>query len=58
MEAPLTGYTWTRWVAEIPGDGETVEARAQDGTGAWQLTEETPLFPSGVGGPTVRKVVN
>lgn len=58
LETPLSGYTWTRWVAELSGEGETVEARAQDGTGAWQLTEETPLFPSGVGGPTVRKVVS
>jgi hypothetical protein len=33
-----------------------VEARAQDGNGAWQLDVETPLFPSGVGGPTVRKL--
>jgi hypothetical protein len=33
-----------------------VEARAQDGDGAWQDAVESPLFPAGVGGPTVRKV--
>ena len=58
MEKTLSPYTWTRWVAELENvpDAATVEARAQDGTGAWQLEEETPLFPSGVGGPTVRKL--
>ncbi len=58
IENPLSPYTWTRWIAEIPGatDATQVEARAQDSTGAWQLEQETPLFPSGVGGPTVRKV--
>jgi DMSO/TMAO reductase YedYZ molybdopterin-dependent catalytic subunit len=58
MENPLSPYTWTRWTAELPAGQATVdvEARAQDGTGAWQLEAETPLFPSGVGGPTTRKV--
>jgi hypothetical protein len=57
MENPLSPYTWTRWTAELPaGAAVEVEARAQDGTGAWQLETETPLFPSGVGGPSTRKV--
>ncbi|MFN0101827.1 MAG: molybdopterin-dependent oxidoreductase [Bryobacteraceae bacterium] len=56
MENPLSPYTWTRWVAVLDGDATVVEARAQDGTGAWQLETETPLFPSGVGGPTLRTV--
>lgn len=58
MENPLSEYTWTRWIATLEGpEGEAVvEARAQDGTGAWQLETETPLFPGGVGGPTLRKV--
>jgi len=57
MEDPLSPYTWTRWIAELES-GSSVEARAQDGEGAWQLDTETPLFPSGVGGPTFRKVSN
>ena len=58
MENSLSPYTWTRWIAELDGGPEVaqVEARAQDGTGAWQSETESPLFPSGVGGPTVRKV--
>jgi DMSO/TMAO reductase YedYZ molybdopterin-dependent catalytic subunit len=58
MENPLSLYSWTRWMVELdaPGGAAVVEARAQDGNGAWQLDVETPLFPSGVGGPTVRKL--
>lgn len=58
MEDPLSPYSWTRWMIELeaPSSAAIVEARAQDGNGAWQLDVETPLFPSGVGGPTVRKL--
>jgi DMSO/TMAO reductase YedYZ molybdopterin-dependent catalytic subunit len=58
MEPPLSPYTWTRWWVEwgAAGGAKTVEARAQDGEGNWQLDEETPLFPDGVGGPTSRRV--
>lgn len=57
LETPLSLYTWTRWRGLIPVMGAiTVEARAQDGLGGWQAREETPLFPSGVTGPTVRNV--
>lgn len=57
LEAPLSPYTWTRWRGLIPVMTATaVEARAQDGLGNWQATEESPLFPSGVAGPTIRKV--
>ena len=58
LENPLSAYSWTRWTAEIEAaaDASTVEARAQDGGGMWQLDTETKLFPDGVGGPTLRKV--
>jgi len=58
MENPLSLYSWTRWMVELdaPSGASLVEARAQDGNGAWQLDVETPLFPGGVGGPTVRKL--
>ena len=57
LENPLSPYTWTRWQIALAAPGAThAEARAQDSTGAWQATEETKLFPSGVAGPTVRKI--
>ncbi|MBL8231408.1 MAG: molybdopterin-dependent oxidoreductase [Bryobacterales bacterium] len=57
LEAPLSPYTWTRWRGLIPlKAATTVEARAQDGLGNWQATEESPLFPSGVSGPTIRRI--
>jgi DMSO/TMAO reductase YedYZ molybdopterin-dependent catalytic subunit len=58
LEPPLSGYTWTRWKAEIdavPG-AEYLEARAQDSSGAWQSAVEKPLFPNGVSGPTLRRI--
>ncbi|MFN7935338.1 MAG: molybdopterin-dependent oxidoreductase [Bryobacteraceae bacterium] len=57
LESPLSGYTWTRWRALIPVRTATkVEAQARDGRGNWQAGQETPLFPNGVAGPTVRRV--
>jgi DMSO/TMAO reductase YedYZ molybdopterin-dependent catalytic subunit len=57
LENPLSPYTWTRWQIALAAPGAThAEARAQDSTGAWQATAETKLFPSGVAGPTVRKI--
>ena len=57
LENPLSPYTWTRWQIALAAPGAThAEARAQDSTGAWQATEETKLFPSGVAGPTMRKI--
>ncbi len=57
MEQPLSSYTWTRWRALIPvRTASVVEAQAQDGLGNWQARQETPLFPNGVAGPTVRRV--
>ncbi len=53
MEEPLSAVTWRRWTAIVPA-ATAVEARAMDGTGAWQAETETPLFPNGVQGPTVR----
>lgn len=56
-EQPLSAYTWTRWRVVIPVMNVTlVHARAMDGAGRWQSEVETPLFPDGVDGPTVRKV--
>ncbi|HBY63328.1 MAG TPA: hypothetical protein DEH78_26190 [Solibacterales bacterium] len=60
LEAPLSPYAWTRWVAEVPArnGARLIEARAMDGSGRWQATEEGPLFPDGVKGPTFRKIVS
>jgi hypothetical protein len=53
LEAPLSPYTLTRWWVEWDGPVTgTLEVRARDGEGNWQATTETPLFPSGVQGPT------
>ena len=53
LEEPLSPYTLTRWWAEWDGPVTgTLEVRARDGEGNWQATMETPLFPSGVQGPT------
>jgi len=57
MEPPLSRFAWTRWRAEIASPAASiVEARAMDGTGEWQATKPTDLFPSGVKGPTVRRL--
>lgn len=58
LEAPLSPYTWTRWKANlvIPEGARVIEARALDGTGAWQATAESPLFPDGVKGPTIKRL--
>jgi len=54
LEPVLSPYTWTRWVAQLPAAPEsTIEANAQDKTGAWQeLSPENP-FPNGPAGPTI-----
>lgn len=57
LEEPLSRLTWRRWIATISVGASVVEARARDGDGAWQADIETPLFPNGVEGPTVRSVV-
>lgn len=56
LEAPLSGETWTRWYAELPAGSRELEARAQDGEGRWQESQEGPLFPDGVTGPTIRRI--
>jgi DMSO/TMAO reductase YedYZ molybdopterin-dependent catalytic subunit len=57
LEPPLSPHTWTRWKAVIQAAGaRQVEARALDGRGEWQASEEGPLFPDGVKGPTVRRL--
>ena len=57
LEPVLSEYTLTRWVVQLPVAGaELIEARAQDGLGAWQSSVETPLFPNGVDGPSIRSV--
>ena len=57
LEAPLSPYTWTRWKASLSAGGSNViEARALAGDGRWQAVEETPLFPNGVAGPTLKKL--
>lgn len=59
LEAPLSPYTWTRWKASlvIPEGAKVIEARAADGAGAWQATKESPLFPDGVKGPTIKRLL-
>lgn len=57
VEPPLSPVCWRRWVATVnAAKAAIVQARAMDGTGAWQAESETPLFPDGVQGPTVRRV--
>lgn len=57
LDRPLSRFTWTRWHAAIPGErAQQVEARALDGAGLWQATDEGPLFPNGIQGPTIRRV--
>jgi len=58
IEPPLSAYAWTRWVAEIPlSAARMIEARAQDCLGGWQSALESPLFPNGVKGPTVKRLI-
>jgi DMSO/TMAO reductase YedYZ molybdopterin-dependent catalytic subunit len=58
IESPLSDLTWVRWKARVPylGSGAVIEAQAQDGAGHWQETEEGPLAPDGVKGPTIRRL--
>lgn len=57
LETPLSPYTWTRWKARLEtGAATRIEVRALAGDGRWQAMEETPLFPNGVAGPTVKKI--
>jgi hypothetical protein len=57
LEQPLSPLCWRRWVVKLPvADAKLVQARALDGNGVWQADAETPLFPDGVAGPTIRSV--
>lgn len=57
LETPLSAFTWTRWRAVISvSTAAVIEVQAQDGQGNWQAQFESPLFPNGVDGPTVRRV--
>lgn len=57
LERPLSPHTWTRWKADlVAGDATFVQARARDARGRWQADEESPLFPDGVKGPTIRSL--
>ncbi|MBK9170773.1 MAG: molybdopterin-dependent oxidoreductase [Bryobacterales bacterium] len=58
LDTPLSAASLTRWYAEIGADpgAREVEARARDGEGNWQAAEPSPLFPSGVSGPTRRRI--
>ncbi len=54
LEAALSAYTWTRWVAQLPAlEGAVLEANAQDSSGAWQELVEAGPFPTGMSGPTI-----
>jgi hypothetical protein len=58
LEPRLSGFTLTRWKAEVDGrpGAAQLEARAQDDTGAWQSAVERPLFPDGMAGPTRKRI--
>jgi DMSO/TMAO reductase YedYZ molybdopterin-dependent catalytic subunit len=57
LDRPLSRFTWTRWFAVVPaGPATQIESRAMDGGGHWQESQEGPLFPDGVTGPTVRRL--
>lgn len=57
LEAPLSPYTWTRWKVRLESGGaDVIEARALARDGRWQAVKETPLFPNGVAGPTIKKL--
>lgn len=54
LEPAISNYTWTRWIGQLAvAPGTTIEANAQDGTGAWQELAESGPFPGGVAGPTI-----
>ncbi len=56
LETPLSQQTFTRWIHTMPKHqaAKHLEARIQDSSGLWQATQETPLFPDGVAGPTIK----
>lgn len=57
LESPLSPHSWTRWKAEINvPEARVVQARAMDGENRWQANQESPLFPDGVKGPTIKKL--
>ncbi|MDZ7637144.1 MAG: molybdopterin-dependent oxidoreductase [Bryobacterales bacterium] len=58
MEPALAKYSWVRYKADLPvsPDASVLEVRAMDGDGAWQTEKVIPMFPSGVAGPTTRKL--
>jgi DMSO/TMAO reductase YedYZ molybdopterin-dependent catalytic subunit len=54
LEPALSPYTWTRWAAQLPAaEGSTLEANAQDSSGAWQELADGNPFPTGMSGPTI-----
>ncbi len=58
LDTPLSPYSLVRWKARLTAPGATiVEARAMDGEGRWQAAQERPLFPDGVSGPTIKKLL-
>jgi phytoene dehydrogenase-like protein len=57
LDTPISPYALTRWKARVAAyDANMVEARAMDGDGRWQAVEESPLFPDGVSGPTIKRL--
>jgi DMSO/TMAO reductase YedYZ molybdopterin-dependent catalytic subunit len=54
LEPALSPYTWTRWIAQLPASPQsTIEANAQDNSGAWQELNASNPFPNGPAGPTI-----
>jgi DMSO/TMAO reductase YedYZ molybdopterin-dependent catalytic subunit len=54
LEPAISPYAWTRWVAQVRAAPEsTIEANAQDRTGAWQELKAENPFPNGPAGPTI-----
>lgn len=59
VERPLSEYAWSRWHGEVETirGAQMLEARACDGAGHWQESQERPQFPDGVAGPTFRRIL-
>ncbi len=58
LDTPLSDYSLTRWRVEVdsPPGADVLEARAMDSTGSWQADRESPIFPDGVAGPSIRRI--
>ena len=56
MENSLLPYTWTRWIAELDARGSRSGGSRAGRHRRLAIGNGVAVFPSGVGGPTLRKV--